>query len=66
MHLVIHLFELFSKQMTVQKGMLKFLDACYAFNRIVLRMAVQAQQLRMRYADENMAAYVDNYTSLFS
>ena len=46
--------------------MLKLLDARYASNRTVSRIAVQTQLFRMTYTNQNMSAYVDQYTSLFS
>lgn len=46
--------------------MLKLLDARYASNRTVSRIAVQTQLFRMRYIDQNMSTYVDTYTALFS
>eukprot|EP00171_Calliarthron_tuberculosum_P008425 IDg8425t1 len=46
--------------------MLKLLDARYASNRTVSRIAVQTQLFRMQYTDQNMASYVDTYASLFS
>ena len=48
------------------KRMLKLLDARYASNRTVSRIAVQTQLFRMRYTDQNMSTYVDQYTSLFA
>ena len=48
------------------KRMLKLLDARYASNRTVSRIAVQTQLFRMRYTDQAMSTYVDKYTSLFS
>ena len=46
--------------------MLKLLDARYASNRTVSRIAVQTQLFRMAYTDQNMSTYVDQFTSLFS
>ena len=46
--------------------MLKLLDARYASNRTVSRIAVQTQLFRMSYTNQNMSVYVDQYTSLFS
>ena len=46
--------------------MLQLLDARYASNRTVSRIAVQTQLFRMTYKDQNMSTYVDQYTSLFS
>ena len=48
------------------KRMLQLLDARYASNRTVSRIAVQTQLFRMRYTDQNMSSYVDKYTSLFA
>ena len=48
------------------KRMLKLLDARYASNRTVSRIAVQTQLFRMRYTDQTMSTYADKYTSLFS
>ena len=46
--------------------MLNLLDARYASNRTVSRIAVQTQLFRMSYTGQNMATYVDQFTSLFS
>ena len=46
--------------------MLQLLDARYASNRTVSRIAVQTQLFRMSYKDQNMSTYVDQYTSLFA
>ena len=46
--------------------MLDLLDARYASNRTVSRIAVQTQLFRMSYSGQDMASYVDQYTSLFS
>lgn len=46
--------------------MLQLLDAQYASNRTVFRIAVQTQLLWMRYTSQNMSSYVDKYASLFS
>ena len=46
--------------------MIKLLDARYASNRTVSRIAVQTQLFRMSYSNQNMLAYIDQYASLFS
>lgn len=46
--------------------MLRLLDARYASNRTVSRIAVQTQLFRMRFTGQNMSKYVDEYSSLFS
>lgn len=46
--------------------MLQLLDARYASNRTVSRIAVQTQLFRMRYKDQDMSLFVDTYGSLFS
>ena len=46
--------------------MVKLLDARYASNRTVSRIAVQTQLYRMRYKDQDMSKYIDEYTALFS
>lgn len=46
--------------------MLKLLDARYASNRTVSRIAVQTQLFRMTYNGQNMSSYIDKFTSLFS
>ena len=48
------------------RRMLQLLDARYASNRTVSRIAVQNQLYRMRYREQDMAQYIDKYTSLFS
>lgn len=45
--------------------MMKLLDARYASNRTSSRIAVQTQLYRMRYKDQDMSKYIDDYTSLF-
>ena len=46
--------------------MMQLLDARYASNRTVSRIAVQTQLFRMSYTDQDMSTYIDQYTSLFS
>jgi len=46
--------------------MLALLDARYASNRTVSRIAVQTQLFRMSYTEQNMSTYVDQYASLFA
>lgn len=46
--------------------MLKLLDARYASNRTVTRIAVQTQLFRMSYNGQNMTEYIDHYSSLFA
>ncbi len=46
--------------------MLQLLDARYASNRTVSRIAVQTRLFRMKYTTQNMSSYVDTYASLFS
>ena len=46
--------------------MLQLLDGRYASNRTVSRIAVQTQLFRMSYKNQNMASYVEKFTSLFS
>ena len=46
--------------------MIQLLDARYASNRTVSRIAVQTQLFRMSYSDQDMASYVDQFSSLFS
>jgi len=46
--------------------MLKLLDARYASNRTVSRIAVQTQLFRMSYHSQDMSTYIDQYTTLFS
>ena len=46
--------------------MMQLLDARYASNRTVSRIAVQTQLFRMSYTGQNMSTYIDQYTSLFS
>lgn len=46
--------------------MIKLLDARYASNRTVSRIAIQTQLFRMSYNGQNMASYIDQYSSLFS
>lgn len=46
--------------------MLQLLDARYASNRTVSRIAVQTQLFRMKYTNQDMSSYVDQYTTLFS
>ena len=46
--------------------MLELLDARYASNRTVSRIAVQTQLFRMRYTGQDMSKYIDEYASLFS
>lgn len=46
--------------------MLALLDARYALNRTVSRIAVQTQLFRMSYKGQNMSEYIDQYTSLFA
>ena len=46
--------------------MLRLLDARYASNRTVSRIAVQTQLFRMSYNDQDMASYIDQFFSLFS
>jgi len=46
--------------------MLNLLDARYASSRTVSRIAVQTQLYRMRYNEQDMSKYIDQYTALFS
>lgn len=46
--------------------MLQLLDARYASNRTVSRIAVQTQLYRMSYKNQDMAKYIDDYTALYS
>lgn len=46
--------------------MLQLLDARYASNRTVSRIAVQTQLYRKRYRGQDMSKYIDEYTALFS
>ena len=46
--------------------MLQLLDARYASNRTVSRIAVQTQLFRMRYTGQDMSRYIDEYTTLFN
>jgi len=45
--------------------MLKLLDDRYASNRTVSRIAVQTRLYRMRYTNQDMTKYIDEFTSLF-
>lgn len=42
--------------------MLKLLDAIYASNRTVSRIAVKTQIFRMDYTTKNMSTYIDQYS----
>lgn len=46
--------------------MLQLLDARYASNRTVSRIAIQTQLYRMTYSNQDMSRYIDEYTGLFS
>lgn len=46
--------------------MIQLLDSRYASSRTVSRKAVQTRLYRMTYQDQNMATYIDQFTSLFS
>ena len=46
--------------------MIKLLDARYASNRTVSRIATQTQLFRMTYQAQDMPSYIDQYTSLFT
>lgn len=46
--------------------MLELLDARYASNRTVSRIAVQTQLFRLSYNGQNMSEYVDQFAALFS
>ena len=46
--------------------MMQLLDARYASNRTVSRIAIQTQLYGMSYSGQNMSTYIDQYTSLFS
>ena len=45
--------------------MLRLLDARYASDRTVSRIAVQTQLYRMRYTGQDMSRYIDDYATLF-